>query len=206
MLGWLPAKELVAGSDENEDSPSTQRDPAAWNVAMEWCPRVLGWLLAEELAAGNDEDVPAAQREPAARIVAMERCFARMDVEVTSAGERTSCWAQRAEQIEAALPVSRSSAVGCGKTGAGSGLPAARTSRSGRRRRSGSPSPCSDSPLLGLLGGSSMWPGCGGWFYWAPGSPPPGQARGVAVVFPWVWSDKACSGCSATPHRGRQLG
>ncbi|KAG2586887.1 hypothetical protein PVAP13_5NG087281 [Panicum virgatum] len=122
---------------------------------MEWCPRVLGWLLAEELAAGNDEDVPAAQREPAARIVAMERCFARMDVEVTSAGERTSCRAQRAEQIEAALPVSRSSAVGCAKTGAGSGLPAARTSRSGRRRRSGSPSPCSDSPLLGLLGGSS---------------------------------------------------
>ncbi|OEL21977.1 hypothetical protein BAE44_0017002 [Dichanthelium oligosanthes] len=36
-----------------------------------------------------------------------------------------------------------------------------------------------------------MWPGCGGRFYWAPGSAPPGQARGVAVVFAWVWSDEA---------------
>ncbi|RCV20729.1 hypothetical protein SETIT_4G080500v2 [Setaria italica] len=36
-----------------------------------------------------------------------------------------------------------------------------------------------------------MWPGCGGRFYWAPESAPPGQARGVAVVFAWVWSDEA---------------
>ena len=36
-----------------------------------------------------------------------------------------------------------------------------------------------------------MWPGCGGRFYWAPGSAAAGQARGVAVVFAWVWSDEA---------------
>jgi len=36
-----------------------------------------------------------------------------------------------------------------------------------------------------------MWPGCGGRFYWAPESAPPGQARGVAVLFAWVWSDEA---------------
>lgn len=35
-----------------------------------------------------------------------------------------------------------------------------------------------------------MWPGCGGRFYWAPG-PPSGAARGVVVVFAWVWSDEA---------------
>ena len=36
--------------------------------------RVLGWLLAEELAAGADEDDRAVQREPAAWTVAMEQC------------------------------------------------------------------------------------------------------------------------------------
>ena len=37
-----------------------------------------------------------------------------------------------------------------------------------------------------------MWPGCGGRFYWAPESAPSaGQARGVAVLFAWVWSDEA---------------
>lgn len=34
-----------------------------------------------------------------------------------------------------------------------------------------------------------MWPGCGGRFYWAPA--PPSGARGVVVVFAWVWSDEA---------------
>mgnify|MGYP000960000161 CR=1 FL=1 len=36
-----------------------------------------------------------------------------------------------------------------------------------------------------------MWPGCGGRFYWAPESAPLVQARGVAVLFAWVWSDEA---------------
>ncbi|KAK3128701.1 hypothetical protein QOZ80_6BG0465350 [Eleusine coracana subsp. coracana] len=37
-----------------------------------------------------------------------------------------------------------------------------------------------------------MWPGCGGRYYWAPASAsPPGQARGIAVLFAWVWSDEA---------------
>uniref|UniRef100_A0A0A9F7E1 DUF829 domain-containing protein n=1 Tax=Arundo donax TaxID=35708 RepID=A0A0A9F7E1_ARUDO len=36
-----------------------------------------------------------------------------------------------------------------------------------------------------------MWPGCGGRYYWAPGSVPSGEARGVAVLFAWVWSDEA---------------
>ncbi|KAL6861824.1 hypothetical protein ACP4OV_017524 [Aristida adscensionis] len=36
-----------------------------------------------------------------------------------------------------------------------------------------------------------MWPGCGGRYYWAPASPAAGEARGVAVVFAWVWSDEA---------------
>lgn len=35
----------------------------------------------------------------------------------------------------------------------------------------------------------AMWPGCGGRFYWAPA--PPSEARGVVVVFAWVWSDDA---------------
>uniref|UniRef100_A0A453R3H6 Uncharacterized protein n=1 Tax=Aegilops tauschii subsp. strangulata TaxID=200361 RepID=A0A453R3H6_AEGTS len=35
----------------------------------------------------------------------------------------------------------------------------------------------------------AMWPGCGGRFYWAPA--PPSGARGVVVVFAWVWSDEA---------------
>ncbi|KAG8094238.1 hypothetical protein GUJ93_ZPchr0012g20494 [Zizania palustris] len=36
-----------------------------------------------------------------------------------------------------------------------------------------------------------MWPGCGGRFYWAPASPASADARGVVVVFAWVWSDEA---------------
>ncbi|TVU12083.1 hypothetical protein EJB05_45710 [Eragrostis curvula] len=36
-----------------------------------------------------------------------------------------------------------------------------------------------------------MWPGCGGRYYWAPDSAAPGQARGIAVLFAWVWSDEA---------------
>ena len=34
-----------------------------------------------------------------------------------------------------------------------------------------------------------MWPGCGGRFYWGPA--PPAGARGLVVVFAWVWSDEA---------------
>ncbi|KAF0908706.1 hypothetical protein E2562_028143 [Oryza meyeriana var. granulata] len=40
-----------------------------------------------------------------------------------------------------------------------------------------------------------MWPGCGGRFYWAPAPPSSSSAaadaRGVVVVFAWVWSDEA---------------
>jgi len=46
-------------------------------------------------AAGADEDNnTVVQWEPEAWTVTMERCFALMDTEVTSAGERASCQAR----------------------------------------------------------------------------------------------------------------
>ncbi|PUZ55986.1 hypothetical protein GQ55_5G257900 [Panicum hallii var. hallii] len=56
----------------------------------EACRDRMHELLAEELAAGADEEGPAAQRHPAAWTAAMERCFARMDAEVTSASGRAA--------------------------------------------------------------------------------------------------------------------
>ncbi|RLM91274.1 putative protein phosphatase 2C 68 [Panicum miliaceum] len=56
----------------------------------EACRDRMHELLAEELAAGADEEGPAAQRHPVAWTAAMERCFARMDAEVTSAGGRAA--------------------------------------------------------------------------------------------------------------------
>ncbi|KAG2655421.1 hypothetical protein PVAP13_1KG010601 [Panicum virgatum] len=99
---------------------------------MERCSRVLGWLLAEGLAGSW----------PPAPTRTTERCSGcpRLgpsrwsSAEVTSTGERPSC-----------RP----------KTGEGSGPPAAGTSRSWKRRCSGSPGPCSDSPILG--GGQLYW-------------------------------------------------